>query len=171
MRLLFEMDKNDYAQCTHNFVRNSSRSIMRMDGKVAMLHCTLHDYYKFPGGGIEKGESPAAALIRETREEAGLIVIPESIKEYGYVHRIQKSDWDDTVCFIQDNYYYHCEAERRVVPQTLEDYEAEEGFQLEYVVPSLAIRRNRSFSGSAYNPARLERAARVLELLIADGLL
>ena len=72
---------------------------------------------------------------------------------------------------FRNTLYYLCEAERRVVPQTLEDYEAEEGFQLEYVVPSLAIRRNRSFSGSAYNPARLERAARVLELLIADGLL
>ena len=120
---------------------------------------------------MEKNESPVAALIRETREEAGLIIIPESIKEFGYVHRIQKSDWDDKVCFIQDNYYYLCKAERRLVPQALENYEAEEGFQLEYVDPSMAIRRNRSFSGSTYNPLRLERAARVLELLIADGLL
>ena len=27
-------------------------------------------------------------MIRETREEAGLAVIPETVREYGYVHRI-----------------------------------------------------------------------------------
>ncbi len=30
-------------------------------------------------------------MIRETREEAGLVVKPESVKEYGLVHRIQKN--------------------------------------------------------------------------------
>ena len=44
--------------------------------------------YKFPGGGIEKNESNIDALIRETKEEAGLVVIKDSIKEYGYVHRV-----------------------------------------------------------------------------------
>lgn len=64
-----------------------------------------YDYYKFPGGGIEGEESPVDAMIRETREEAGLLVKPETVKEYGYVHRIQKSDNDASECFIQDNYY------------------------------------------------------------------
>ena len=100
MRLLFEMDKKDYAQCTHSFVRDSARSIILHDGKVAMIHSLKYDYYKFPGGGIENGENPVEAMIRETREEAGLVVRPETIKEYGYVHRIQKSDNDDTECFI-----------------------------------------------------------------------
>ena len=45
-------------------------------------------YYKFPGGGIERGEDPVEAMIRETREESGMIVIPETITEYGYVHRV-----------------------------------------------------------------------------------
>ena len=91
MRLLFELDKHDYDDCTHTYVRNSARSIIIRDGKVAMIHSMKHDYYKFPGGGIEQGEDAAAAMIRETREEAGLLVIPETIKEFGYVHRIQKS--------------------------------------------------------------------------------
>ena len=38
---------------------------------------------------IENGENPVEAMIRETREEAGLAVCPETIKEYGYVHRIR----------------------------------------------------------------------------------
>ena len=46
-----------------------------------------YDFYEFPGGGIEKGESFNDALIRETKEDAGLIIKPKSIKKFGYVHR------------------------------------------------------------------------------------
>ena len=56
-----------------------------------MVHSLVYDYYKFPGGGLEFDESNIDALIRETREEAGLIIIKDSIKEYGYVHRVQKA--------------------------------------------------------------------------------
>ena len=38
MRLLFSIDKQDYADCTYTFVRNSARSIILRDGKVAMIH-------------------------------------------------------------------------------------------------------------------------------------
>ena len=38
MRLLFDMDKHDYDECTHSFVRNSARSIIIRNGKVAMIH-------------------------------------------------------------------------------------------------------------------------------------
>jgi len=99
MRLLFEMDKKDYSACTHTFTRNSARSIIIRSGKVAMVHSLKYDYYKFPGGGIEEQENPIDAMIRETQEEAGLRVIPGTVKEYGIVHRIQKSDKDDTECF------------------------------------------------------------------------
>ena len=124
MRLLFEMDKKDYESCTHRFVRNSARSIIIRDGKIAMIHSLKYDYYKFPGGGIENGENPVEAMIRETREEAGLVVKPETVKEYGYVHRIQRSDMDASECFVQDNYYYLCEAEPEAVRQDLDCYEA-----------------------------------------------
>ena len=76
MRLLFEMDMKDYGECTHSFRRDSARSIIIRNGKVAMIHSEKYDYYKFPGGGIENGEDPIEAMIRETQEEAGLTVIP-----------------------------------------------------------------------------------------------
>ena len=104
MRLLFEMDRHDYSQCTHSFVRNSARSIIIRDHKAAMIHSLKYNYYKFPGGGIENGESNVDAMIRETREEAGLVVIPGSVREFGYVHRIQRSNSDPTECFVQDNF-------------------------------------------------------------------
>ena len=171
MRLLFEMDKKDYGNCTHSFVRNSARSIIIINKKIAMIHSLKYGYYKFPGGGIENGESPIDAMIRETREESGLVVKPRTIKEYGYVHRIQKSDSDETECFVQDNYYYLCETEECVVPQELDAYESKETYTLEFVDPEIAIKKNRSVAQTPYNPMMFEREARVLELLMAEGLL
>ena len=101
MRLLFELDRKDYGQCTRTYVRNSARSIIISSGQVAMVHSLKYDYYKFPGGGIRDGEDPADAMIRETMEEAGLKVLPDTVQEYGLVHRIQKSTVVETECFIQ----------------------------------------------------------------------
>lgn len=169
MRLLFELDKNDHAGCTHTFIRNSARGIILRGGKVAMIHSIRYDYYKFPGGGIKRGEDPKAAMMRETKEEAGLVVIPGSIREYGYVHRVQRSDMDETERFIQDNYYYLCDADNRVLSQHLDDYEAEEQFTLEFVDPKAAIEKNRTVLQNPRNQVMVEREARVLELLIKEG--
>ena len=171
MRLLFEMDLHDYDDCTHSFVRNSARSIIIRDGKVAMVHSLKYDYYKFPGGGIEQGENPVEAMIRETREEAGLVVIPETVREYGFVHRIQKSTSDPTEAFVQDNFYYLCDAQDAVVSQDLDGYESKENYTLEFVDPGTATRKNRDVAQSPYNRMMFEREARVLEMLTAEGLL
>lgn len=168
MRLLFEMDLHDYAECTRSFVRNSARSIIIRNGKVAMVHSLKYDYYKFPGGGIEAGENPVEAMIRETREEAGLTVIPDSVKEYGLVHRIQKSDSDPAECFVQDNYYYLCDALDETVSQNLDSYESSEGYRLEFMDPQAVIRKNRNVKNSPYNGLMFEREARILEMLIAE---
>lgn len=170
MKLLFEMDKKDHADCKQDFVRNSARSIIISGKKLAMIHSIKYDYYKFPGGGIERGEDPVAAMVRETREEAGLVVKPETVREYGYVHRVQKSDKDPENRFVQDNFYYLCEAEDEAVAQCLDQYESEENFVLEFVDPQTAIAKNRNVGPSPYNGLMFEREARVIELLIAEGL-
>ena len=171
MRMLFEMDGKDYSHCTHTFTRHSARSIIIRHGKIAMIHSRQYDYYKFPGGGIENGENPIDAMIRETREEAGLIVIPETIREYGYVHRIQRSEDDPSECFVQDNYYYLCDAMDSLASQNLDDYEAKESYQLVFTEPAAAIQKNRSMQRSHFHQTMLEREARVLEMLISEGLI
>ena len=171
MRLLFTMDKKDYDDCIRLFSRNSARSIVMRNGKIAMIHSQKYHYYKFPGGGIEKGEDPIDAMIRETREETGLIVIPDTVREYGYVHRIQKSDHDPAECFVQENYYYFCNALEDLSSQNLDDYEAEESYELVFIDPEAAIKANRSVKESPYNPMMFEREARVLEMLISEGLI
>ena len=169
MRLLFELDAKDYDPNGVAFVRHSARCIHIKNGLAAMVHSVKYDYYKFPGGGIEEGESAEHAMIRETREEAGLVVIPESVKEYGYVHRIQKSDHDDADYFVQDNFYYLCDVEEGIQTQILDDYEADETYTLEYVEPDKAISVNRKAHRGPYNQMMLEREARVLELLKEEG--
>ena len=165
MRLLFEIDTKDYDLNGVAFIRHSARCINIKNGLVAMVHSIKYDYYKFPGGGIEEGESEENAMIRETKEESGLVVIPESVKEYGYVHRIQKSDYDDADYFVQDNYYFLCDVEETIYSQDLDDYEADERFTLEYVEPDKAIYVNRNVNHGPKDQTMLEREARVLELL------
>ena len=169
MRLLFEIDTKDYDRNGVGFIRHSARCINIKNGLVAMVHSIKYDYYKFPGGGIEERESKINAMIRETREEAGLIVIPKSVKEYGYVHRVQKSDFDDADYFVQDNFYFLCDVEETKHSQKLDDYESDEKFTLEYVNPDKAIFVNRNVNHGSTDQIMLEREARVLELLKEEG--
>lgn len=169
MKLLFEIDTKDYDIKGKTFIRPSVRSIIIHENKVAMVHSVKNNYYKFPGGGIETGESYTDALIRETLEETGLIILPASICEYGYVHRIQKGEREDI--FIQDNYYYFSDVKSAIGSQCLDDYEAEEKFTLEYIEPITAINTNRSQPHGQKDQNMLEREARVLELLERDGFL
>ena len=169
MRLLFEIDTKDYDPNGKAFVRPSVRGIIIRDGKVAMVHSLKYDYYKFPGGGMEDGEGLEEALLREVVEESGLQVILSSIREYGLVHRVQKGQKE--AIFIQDNYYYLCDVEEKVGSQKLDDYEAEERFTLEYVDPAHAIRINREVDHGPKDQIMLEREARVLEMMIQEGII
>ena len=169
MRLLFEIDLKNYDKSGKTFKRPSARAIIIKNNKIYMVHSLVYDYYKFPGGGIEKQESNIDALIRETAEEAGLVVIKDSIKEYGCVHRIQKAKDEGFSMFIQDNFYYLCDVENKKINQNLDDYEDFEKFTLELVEPKLAIKANRNSDHGPKNKDMIEREAKVLEMLINEG--
>ena len=140
MRELFVLDKKNYNPNGSIGRRPSVRGIIIRDGKIAMMHSLRYNYYKLPGGGIEGEETLEETLIREVREESGLVVIPDSIKEFGYVRRIEKGKIDDI--FIQENFYFICEAKDELVAQELDDYEADEKFTLEFVSIDEAIKVN-----------------------------
>ena len=172
MRTLFELDKKDYKETDEKYSRPSVRAIIRKDDRFAMVHSRKYDYYKFPGGGIERDESHEAALIREVKEETGLTVNPSSIKEYGMVRRIQKGKAEGTI-FLQDNYYYTCQVQDEITAQNLDDYEDEEGFILEFVTAERVIQTNRYADHGEKNhddmyALMIERDARVMELAASE---
>ena len=140
MRELFTIDKKNYMENGTVGRRPSVRGIVIKDGKIAMMHSLKYDYYKLPGGGIEEGEELEDTLIREVREESGLVVKKDTIREFGYVRRIEKGKIEDI--FIQENFYFLCDVEESVQTQELDDYEEEELFTLEYVTPEHAISVN-----------------------------
>ena len=51
--------------------RRSARALVLADEKLLLLHARKIDVYMSPGGGIEPGETPEQAVLRELLEETG----------------------------------------------------------------------------------------------------
>ena len=66
--------------------------IFDTQGRVLLCHRRDLDIWNLPGGGVESGELPDEAVVREVREETGLVVVVERLVDiYGKV--------DDDVVF------------------------------------------------------------------------
>lgn len=142
MQVLKIWDEKDYDPRWRRFIRKAARAVIMSDnGKIALVKSRKEGFYKFPGGGIKRGESHVDALIRETREEAGLKIIPKSIKELGMFWEIRKSVYDREI-FDQRSYYYLAKAEARRFSPRLEPYERSLGFRLEFVDVAEAYETN-----------------------------
>jgi len=57
-------------------MRTRSGIVLVEDGKVALIERYRNGthYYVFPGGGVDEGETPEGAAVREMEEETGLRV-------------------------------------------------------------------------------------------------
>jgi 8-oxo-dGTP pyrophosphatase MutT (NUDIX family) len=55
-------------------------AMVRSDGHVLVVKANYKAYWSFPGGIIDKGESPLEAAIREVREEVGVQLDADDIK-------------------------------------------------------------------------------------------
>ena len=68
-------------------MRNRGSSVIIKNNKVVLIKRVRagQEYYVFPGGGIERGESPEQAAVRETFEELGVhISIKDSLGMANY---------------------------------------------------------------------------------------
>ena len=167
MKELFKIDLKDYNESDLVYKRPSSRAIIIKNDLIALVYSKKYNYYKFPGGGIKDNEDRINALIREVKEEVGLVVINDSIKEYGSVKRIQK--YLDYQIFYQQNYYYFCDVSIKECEQNLDEYEKDEEFVLKWVNPLAAIKVNSLFKDNIFKETMIKRDKLVLQMLVKEG--
>lgn len=143
MKLLINIDKNNYQGLTKKLKREASRAIIKK-GDELLLVKMKNGFYKFPGGGINFSESKEHALIREVKEETGYQVLPSSIKEYGYIKEQERSN-KKRMIFVQYSYFYNAQVENEFQEQELETYEADLDLKPEWIKIEDAYKTNLSF--------------------------
>lgn len=168
MKRLFDIDLHNYDPNWPKFYRPSVRGIIfDQQGNVAMIYSEKYHFYKFPGGGIEGDETNLQTLTREVKEETGLTVIPESVKEFGEVLvTVKYSAVKEDTTLVQQNLYYTCEVESEIGNLNLDEGEKDLGFIFKFVPIDEAIRINDSFTSD--NPGEevpVKREKRILEML------
>lgn len=57
--------------------------IVNQEHELLLCHVTGRGHWDLPKGGIDAGETPIAAALRETREETGLVFEAEALTELG----------------------------------------------------------------------------------------
>ncbi len=150
-------------------VRHAVRCIIRRGDTVALVKSTVKGFYQFPGGGIDPGETHQQALIRETREETGLDIIPESIRPFGITQEIRASQIAAETIFDHTSYFYFADAAGDTHGQVLEDYEKELGYTLEWANIDHARQVNLELCRThSYKSRFVLREAEILALL-ANG--
>lgn len=85
--------------------RTRVAGILFIDGKIALMHRKdvikrpeMPEYYTFPGGGLEEGETAEEATIREIEEEFGI-----KVKVVKKLYEMESSK------FNQKEIFYLCE--------------------------------------------------------------
>ena len=137
----FLLDKRNYDNLTYRNKRLASRGIAFKNDKIILIKSDRYGEYKFPGGGINIGETKIEALIREFKEETGIDVLVDSIKEFAVFKEIRKSAIYDEI-FDHTSYYYLLDVNNKIGDTNLDDYEKEYGYKLVFVDLNEAINNN-----------------------------
>ncbi|MEU4389312.1 NUDIX domain-containing protein [Kribbella sp. NPDC023855] len=146
--------------------RTAVRGVLLRDHKLLLL-ASRHGDYKFPGGGVEAGETHAAALQREYVEECGLpgVEVGEVLGEtVEYLRAIEPA----YEVFKMTSHYFRCSSRSDLgAAQQLEEYEAELELEPCWVTVEDALQANRAVLAGGVGVMRwLVRETRVLELLV-----
>lgn len=144
MKTLKTLDRKDYNPTSEVTTRIASRAVIIKENKIAMIKCEKHGYYKFPGGGTNDGESLTDTLIRETKEETGLLIKKDTIKPLCFIKEIHKCNFYNNAIFEQNSYYYKADVNDERYPTSLDDYEEKLGYHLEFVPINYALKVNKN---------------------------
>ena len=99
---LLEIDKVSDSIGNVNY-REAVRAVIIKNNKILMVH-SINEDYKFPGGGIKRGENKIEALVREVEEETGY-VCTKIIKKLGIVTEKSKDKYVHDIIFKMISYY------------------------------------------------------------------
>ncbi|MDA3844917.1 MAG: NUDIX domain-containing protein [Vallitaleaceae bacterium] len=142
--------------------RVAVRAVISKDNKVLMIHNNKGDY-KFPGGGIETGESHQETLEREVREESGYSIQGSTCLMGSVIERrIDQLDCDRL--FEMESFYYSCQIGDTQEEQMLDAYEEDLEMKPMWVTLDEAITNNENLRHENTNHW-IERELYVLKVL------
>lgn len=143
MKLLKYIEDKQYKEDKNIWKRFASRAIAFDEtGKIPLEYVSKFDFYKLPGGGIEKGEDEITACKREMKEETGCDI--EIVKEIGKVE-----EYRSKFHLYQTSYCYLGKITSKGTPHW-EPGEIEDGHQLVWMTLSQAIETIRGGKTSDY---------------------
>jgi 8-oxo-dGTP diphosphatase len=165
MRILAEIQRNKGINTAGKTIhRTAVRAVIQRGQELLMVFSSAVGDYKFPGGGVDNGESHEQALARELREECGVSLLSVegelgAVIEYNFP---KEKDYD---AFKMTSFYYYCRAGNEFGAQELNDYEKVLGFKPVWVGIDFAISANNSLFNLDIAPAWLQREIFVLECI------
>ena len=157
------MDAKNYDPNLSELRRIAVRGIIFKNDRLLMIRSDFGEV-KFPGGGQEPGESDMDTLIRETVEETGYRVIPESIRPFGEVEEKRLSVHEPMIWHMVSRYYF-CEVEDTQGECHYTENEKKHGFQQIWITLDEAIRTNEEMLHAEGVKPWNQRECSVLKLL------
>lgn len=147
--------------------RLAVRAVVWQEGRLLLIRSEVVGDWKFPGGGVEQGESPQAALTREVAEETGYRTVGRSTPAGRVVERAPGRDLPGSL-FEMESLYFWTQVAGNPGPQNLDRYERDLGFVPEWVAPQRAFTENTRLLGSGRPglPTWLARETQVLDRLL-----
>jgi 8-oxo-dGTP pyrophosphatase MutT (NUDIX family) len=150
--------------------REAVRAIIFDQGKLFMVFSRKNGDYKFPGGGVKKGEDVQEALLREIKEESGVEHVSIG-PAFGVVIEYDLPLEEEYDLFKMTSRYFLCSIGTMIGQQRLDHYEQDLGFTPCWVPIEVALRTNRKllYDKSSEMPRWVRRETFILELLLRYG--